>query len=211
MLKRLLIVLFIAGLAVSLGYSDSGESGTVSVDDSMCAIVEVFSNRSIDSIGTGFYIGDDTFVTAKHVADFGKITKVRFEDGEEFRVLKTYKSTNSDCALLIVSGVKRKGLTFDEDPISRGDKIYVLGNPEEFSFLVTEGIVAGWTNKRTWSNRICLVHTAVTYRGSSGSPVLDAEGEVIGVHVAYISTYFKICVSKDAIKELIDRYRRMER
>ena len=77
-------------------------------------------------------------------------------------------------------------LKFDITEVQRGEEIFILGNPSGLTFISTKGIVCGRTTWDEWFGETLLIVTEVaTYNGSSGSPLVDKEGEIRGVHVGW--------------------------
>lgn len=67
----------------------------------------------------------------------------------------------------------------ESDDIAEGDKVIVIGNPAGLTGTVSDGFVSGFRTKFLGIPLIQI--TAPISPGSSGSPVLDENGEVIGV------------------------------
>jgi S1-C subfamily serine protease len=62
----------------------------------------------------------------------------------------------------------------------RGDRVFVLGSPHGLELTATDGIVSAPV-RRSPSGRESLQITAPIFGGSSGGPVLTAQGEVVGM------------------------------
>jgi hypothetical protein len=89
-----------------------------------------------------------------------------------------------DLILLKVSGIKSQTLTLGDDTkMAAGDTVYAVGNPEGLEGTFSQGIISGI---RQIENDKLLQITAPISPGSSGGPVLNSSGEVVGVAV---STY----------------------
>ncbi|MCH8343761.1 MAG: serine protease [Planctomycetes bacterium] len=87
-----------------------------------------------------------------------------------------------DLVLLSVDGLKAAPLTVaDSEQVAIGDQVYVVGNPQGLEGTFSAGIVSGI---RKVGEDSLLQITAPISPGSSGGPVLNAQGEVIGVAVA---------------------------
>ena len=87
-----------------------------------------------------------------------------------------------DLVLLSVDGLKAAPLTVaDSEQVAIGDVVYVVGNPQGLEGTFSAGIVSGI---RKVGEDSLLQITAPISPGSSGGPVLNAKGEVIGVAVA---------------------------
>ena len=86
-----------------------------------------------------------------------------------------------DLAILAVSGSSISTLSLgDSDSVSIGDVVYVVGNPEGFEGTFSDGVISGVRGSNADSGKL-LQMTAPISPGSSGGPVLNARGEVIGV------------------------------
>jgi len=89
---------------------------------------------------------------------------------------------DKDLALLSVEGIRIRPLPLGKiGKLSIGDKIYVASTPEGWQDTFSEGIIAGF--RRNGYIQI----TAPVSHGSSGGPVLNKWGEVVGVVVSSIS------------------------
>lgn len=87
-----------------------------------------------------------------------------------------------DLVLLSVDGLEAAPLTVaDSEQVAIGDAVYVVGNPQGLEGTFSAGIVSGI---RKVGEDSLLQITAPISPGSSGGPVLNAKGEVIGVAVA---------------------------
>jgi len=144
--------------------------------------LEVF-NKNGDKIGTGsgFAAYDESIlITAHHVIvnmDYMIATK---DDGTSFRIDRTVETDeNTDiaiCALPEDAGLVP--LIFTEELPQRGSDTSVISSQFGIANLVTKGNVCGYweTNDQTW-----LVFTAPVSGGSSGGPLFNEKGCVVGI------------------------------
>ena len=141
------------------------------------------------NIGSGFFIARDTIATNLHVVEGvfkGYVKRIGID--------KTYRiegivamDSRQDLAIIRVSGVDAPVLSLGKsDKVQIGESIYVAGNPIGFlEGTFSNGIVSGVREFRVGSERIQI--TAPISKGSSGGPVLNSKGEVIGVAVSIIT------------------------
>lgn len=137
--------------------------------------------------GSGFNVASTgLIVTNYHLLDHGKTLEVIFpHDGtyKEVSVLAVSKA-EADLALLALKGAALptvKGVqTVSATP---GDAVYVIGNPKGLVNSVSEGIIGGL---RKDGGMLYYQITAPISRGSSGGPVFNEYGEVIGVASALV-------------------------
>jgi putative serine protease PepD len=154
------------------------------------AVVSILTTQGS---GTGFLIDPDgTLVTNDHVVDTAKTVKVRF--GTEGAVLTgTVRGTDPSSDLAVVhidpSGIPKgvKPLTFaDSSKVAVGDTTIAIGNPFGLDRTATEGIVSSLGRQIQAPNQYQIddvIQTdAAINPGNSGGPLLDVNGNVIGVN-----------------------------
>ena len=185
MLRRLylvLLMLFMSLPAFSFGRDD--KSAVTIYEKINPAIVSVDSQLSDGlSCGTGCVI-DKTGVilTSAHVIDIGKTIVVTMNNGQNYnaKVLK-HLGENKDIALLkidVPQDLKTVKLG-NSEKIKVGQKVWAIGNPFGFSGTLTQGIISRIDYAK---NRIQT--DAAINPGSSGGPLLNAKGEIIGINQA---------------------------
>lgn len=182
---RLLFVLLIAIVAMGFGLKAAQEQATPVqiINRSMQSVVALYMDGYDGCVGTGFYIGDGKIVTAGHLTEID-IAYVKFEDGTTCEVLNQYVHEDYDCGFIFVEPVDKPALRFDADGVVRGEITYMVGNPTGNTFIATTGIVSGWVEVEGWFGDIVMILTdAAAHRGNSGSPLIDEDGEVIGLYV----------------------------
>ena len=132
-------------------------------------------------IGSGFFVKPNLIATNYHVIEgaakgtaklVGKYTTYNIEG-----VTATDKT--NDLALLKVTAYGIKPLSLgDSDAVRIGATVYVAGNPKGLEGTFSDGIISSRRDKDTKER---LQMTAPISPGSSGGPVLNRKGEVIGV------------------------------
>jgi len=138
------------------------------------------------SLGSGFFVEPGVVVTNLHVVDGATkgVAKLVGKQGKMEVVGILGIDQKHDLALLEVKGESKASLSLaplDRDSMKIGDKVYVIGNPQGLEGTFSDGIVSG---VRTVGEDYLLQITAPISPGSSGGPVLDKEGNVVGVAVA---------------------------
>lgn len=137
------------------------------------------------SLASGFYVMPDVVATSYHVvknASKGYAKPVGSQK-KQFEILGTVAvDPKHDLALLSVGNAKGPPLIFgDETKLNVGDEVFVIGNPLGLEGSLSEGIVSGI--RKVGSDTILQI-TAPVSPGSSGGPVLDRNGQVVGVATA---------------------------
>ncbi|MAZ29846.1 hypothetical protein CL655_01020 [bacterium] len=147
--------------------------------------------------GTGFFVSPDGYlVTNKHVVDQEGVEYTAVtQDGETYDVEVVAKDPSLDVAILKINAdTDFPFLTFAEtEEIRLGETVVAIGNAlAEFPNSVSVGVVSGLSRDivagdgfRFRESLEGLIQTdAAINRGNSGGPLLNLNGEVIGVNVA---------------------------
>ncbi|PIC65226.1 serine protease [Sporosarcina sp. P13] len=134
-----------------------------------------------DSKGTGYSISDDgTILTNYHVIEGNKSVLVSFPKGERFTATVTKTFPSIDMAVINVNGEDLPHLTLaDETHFYDHEPITIIGNPLSFSGIANQGNTIDYIQLPDWENPVVMIKAPV-YRGNSGSPVINENGEVIG-------------------------------
>ncbi|PKM06814.1 MAG: hypothetical protein CVV14_11065 [Gammaproteobacteria bacterium HGW-Gammaproteobacteria-4] len=140
------------------------------------------------STGSGFIIsGDGEVLTNHHVIDGADEVIVRLPDRREYVATVVGSDAQADIALL---RIKAKGLPYLKAGSSKslrpGQWVYAIGSP--FGFLdntVTVGVVSGVGRRSMDASQqyTPFIQTDVAInRGNSGGPLLNTDGEVVGIN-----------------------------
>ncbi len=150
------------------------------------AVVTVIPQNTFgldDGHGTGFFISRRHLVTNYHVIETASSVKIRFKDSAEVAVLHIVaQDSAADIAILEVNlpdSVKFTPLKFKTALPEQGERIYVVGNPLEYDQSVSDGIVSSIRVLKDFGKMIQF--TAAISGGNSGSPLLDGQGNALGV------------------------------
>lgn len=135
------------------------------------------------SSGTGCIIDSKgTILTSSHVIANSDDITVTISNGETYKAeVVRLSGMNSDLALLKINTHKplKTIIIGNSKNIKVGQKVLAIGNPFGFSGTLTQGIVSRIDYKR---NKIQT--DAAINPGSSGGPLLNTSGEVIGINQA---------------------------
>lgn len=120
------------------------------------------------------------------------------DDGKEIVTQNYIKHENLDVCLIDVGEVSRKGLELSSTNVKQFDNVFIVGYPR-FIKVYREGYVENFEADD-------LLTFMLTGPGSSGSPVLNENMEVVGLHYgAYVPYHMSIAVELDALRIAINR------
>jgi S1-C subfamily serine protease len=149
--------------------------------------------------GSGFVISTDGYmVTNNHVIENAVSIKASFADGIELNAVLVGSDPSTDIAILKVYKDDLKPLQFaNSDLLEPGQIAIAIGNPMGLQHTVTAGVVSatGRTLRATNGRLIDdIIQTdAALNPGNSGGPLLNSEGEIIGVNTAVIAAAQGLC------------------
>jgi ankyrin repeat protein len=134
---------------------------------------------------SGFFVSPTQILTNKHVVTCSEAKRgtVKLAGGQRSYPTKRIVAwPDLDVALIEAEGLKAAPLQLDTvRQLSVGDDIFVAGNPEGLEGTFTRGIISGMRSQGG-----LLQIDAPVSPGSSGGPVVDAYGRVVGVTVSSI-------------------------
>jgi S1-C subfamily serine protease len=145
------------------------------------------------ALGSGFLINPDgRILTNNHVISGSSKIEVRFSDGSRYTAKVLVADRADDLAMIQID--PKKKLPFlklgDSDSLQVGQKVLAIGNPFGFSGTLTTGIVSSLGREIRNENSTLegLVQTdAAINEGNSGGPLLDSQGNVIGINTAILA------------------------
>lgn len=152
------------------------------------SIKSVVTIRTDVAQGTGFIITDDGYiVTNAHVlADSnGYLAQnIRAITSEAQTISATFIGfdDNFDIALLKVSGNFDSIRLGNSDNVQIGEKVIAIGNPLGLQFSVSEGIISAVNREGSNGEKAYIQTDAALNPGNSGGPLINKQGEVIGIN-----------------------------
>jgi serine protease Do len=143
------------------------------------------------SLGSGFVIDQKGYiVTNNHVVEDADKIKVKLAGGQEYDAQVVGRDPNTDLALIKISGAKN--LTplplGDSDQLKVGSWVTAIGSPFGLEQTVTAGIVSAKGRTIGSGPYDDFIQTDASINpGNSGGPLVNMEGQVIGINTAIIA------------------------
>ena len=143
------------------------------------------------SLGSGFIIDKDGFiVTNNHVVENADEIKVKLSDDSEYDAKIIGRDPNTDLALIKIDAKKPlKALKLgDSDGLRVGSWVTAIGSPFGLEQTVTAGIVSAKGRTIGSGPYDDFIQTDASINpGNSGGPLINLEGEVVGINTAIIA------------------------
>lgn len=181
------VIIFGLLLAPSSSQAQTARQIAQNAFPSVVILVMEDANGQPVSLGSGFFVKNDIIATNLHMlegASRGYVKIVGQKHKYEIAGIVGI-DTQRDLALLKITGVKAPSLILgDINQVAVGDEVYAIGNPQGLEGTFSQGIVS---SIRQIGVDILFQITAPISPGSSGGPVLNAQGKVIGIAVATFS------------------------
>src|SRR3954462_6751539 len=143
-----------------------------------------------NSLGSGVVVtSEGHIITNNHVVDEVDEIEVQLSDGRMKKARLVGADSQVDLAVLKIdeAGLKPPNLA-DSDTVQVGDFVLAIGNPFGFEETVTDGIISskGRPNRADAFGDLLQTNAAIN-PGNSGGPLINLQGEVIGINTAIIS------------------------
>lgn len=146
----------------------------------------IFVIYSGNSLGSGFALGTNCIITNAHViADNSQISVLSYS-GNEYKATVLGINESEDIAVLVVENGDFPYLTVaDTSMMKTGDDIYAIGAPKGMAYTLTKGTVSA--KERIVRNHSYIQIDAAINEGNSGGPLLNDNGQVLGMNTLKMS------------------------
>ena len=139
------------------------------------SVVVVYTETGV---GSGFSIKENLIITNAHVVGNNKDVAINLYDGTTINGQVIKSSIKKDLALIKIE----KSLTplnTNEENINIGQEVYAIGAPKDMPYTMTKGIISA-LDRKLGQNTYIQIDASVN-SGNSGGPLVDDEGNVIGI------------------------------
>ena len=182
----------------------------------------IFSNENITNLGlgTGLIVGENGYILTNAHVSGEKYSKcyVTLVDGKTYEGTVAWSNTDIDMSIVKINQKNLSVATLgDSDDIRVGETVYAIGNPIGFEFqrTVTSGIISA-TNRTIKFDEDDeeiymedLIQTDATINpGNSGGPLVNADGQVIGINGVKITSAegISFAIPINSIKSVINSF-----
>jgi S1-C subfamily serine protease len=164
--------------------------------------------------GSGIVLGEGKVLTNAHNVRGNNVT-VTFADGRTAEGTVAGRDIDGDLAVIETDTGQAPALTWATDAPAIGLPVFALSNPGGRGLRVTFGTVSGidrsFRGPRGMRITGSLEHTSPLLPGSSGGPVLDASGHLLGINTNRLGEGFYLAIPADeALRGRIDALGRGE-
>ena len=160
--------------------------------------------------GSGFFVRRNLIATNFHVIDGAALISAKLVNTKTSYFIEgvTAIDESNDLALLKITAYGVTALSLgDSDTVQIGETVYVAGNPKGLEGTFSDGIISGRRDRYTKKERLQM--TAPISPGSSGGPVINRKGKVIGVSVSIYHAFdgqnLNFAIPSNALKALVTR------
>ncbi len=181
----LLLPLGCAGRAATVPAAPAAPLTLTPAEIAARGLPSVVTMRTSHSLGTGFVVRADGWIaTNLHVIVGGPQLKVTLRDGRELEVVEVLAaSPDHDLALVRVEAQGLPTLALgDSDAMRPGDPVVAIGNPLGLEDTVSNGLVSA--RRKVSADFEVLQVSAPIAPGSSGGPLFNDRGQVVGISQA---------------------------
>lgn len=174
------LILSFCLLAIAHGQTPR-EIAKITLPSVVLVVGEDDEGKAISS-GSGFFVREGIIATNNHVIEGASSLYAKTRGSKKLYPLRLIIARpRTDLALFIIDGVRKPPLPLANfNQVEIGDEIYAVGNPAGLEGTFSQGLVSGI---RKLEGKDLLQISAPITHGSSGGPILNKSGKVIGVAV----------------------------
>ncbi len=156
------------------------------VEETRNAVAQIYIDSAAGAAGgqrrgTGFNIDPDGLVvTNRHLLEDASLVRISFPNRGVFVAKSWDISPDVDLAVIDIEGSDLPAVPLAGQPPQPGAELLVIGNPLQFARIANRGLLVDHFENPARDLPYLVVEAAI-YPGSSGSPLFNEYGEVVGV------------------------------
>lgn len=221
MKKQLYLVLFVVFSYLSLNTTAIISGDNPAVYKKTIGAIGLITDKT-GAVASGFFVNPKTFITNHHVTDGldVKSAKIEMKNEHVYRVKKIVTEYKlGDLAVVEISDECDEVLPLAENgDITRNDIVYSIGNPTDEDmnidyFHISKGRIKkveddSWfyDSEESYTHEAFVIqHTAIIHPGNSGGPLINENGEVVGVNAFFYGDSSNYAIHVKELKELLDQ------
>jgi S1-C subfamily serine protease len=189
-MKKIAVILtaylLISPIAVSPSFSQQelSASGIFAKESDAVVLIGAFKTKKDARLGSGFIISPNgLIITNYHIIKDAKDIIVKLKDKKQLVANLLVFDETKDIAVIKIPALKLKTVAMgNSDLVKIGERVIAIGNPLGLESTISDGLISA---VRTMDNGVKMFQTSVPLSsGSSGSPIFNYKGEVVGVTVS---------------------------
>ncbi len=200
-------------LLLSILFNSCSSSTVNNVDSHKLDAKEIYKrtvNNTVtvvteSGLGSGFFVDTNKIITNYHVIENIDKANIILNNSDKKYTVLGYLAVDkaNDLVLLQIDFNNVNFIKLESKMPQPGEKVYAIGSPIGLAKTISEGIVSGI---RDFEHKKLLQITAPISQGSSGCPILNEEGNVVGVAVAGIDNASNVgfCIPSNFVNTLLD-------
>jgi serine protease Do len=174
----LLLVVFSGNISGKELYSYTSQKNSIKK-----SLEATFSIKGDQNLGTAFFISSNGYaITCKHVLENDQNHIAILNDGSRYPIGIISINEKYDLALIMVIAYKKTPYLSIRDPftLTPGERVFAIGSSLELKTNITEGVFTGLRENISTKDNV-IQFSCPTNPGNSGGPLVDEQGNLIGV------------------------------
>jgi hypothetical protein len=190
-MKLIALIFLVASVAAAQSVASRKDIPAIAKGANGAVVSIIMSDKDGSPIaqGTGFLVSKDgAIVTNYHVIENGTSAIVKLPDGAFFLVDGVLAlDEDRDVAVIKAHGKNFQTVSLgDSDQLQVGEEVVAIGNPLSLESTVSNGIISGIRTVEEDGGKFLQI-TAPISPGSSGGPLFNMTGQVVGITTLYVT------------------------
>lgn len=179
--RTVFLILILIVVLVLYACQGNGNKIFRSNNDAIVVVASFDEEGRLIGQASGFIVTPDgKVVTNYHVVSMASTIKIKHGGTMRRVVGLTHVDSDNDIAILrLEKGTYRSVKIGNPGALNVGEKVYAIGSPQGLENTMSEGIISGI--RKVGQDMSLIQITAAISRGSSGGPVFNTHGEVVGI------------------------------